>query len=583
MRILGLFVGKDSGVALIDNGSIVYAANEERFSRNKMHTGFPVRALGNLWEHTGLAPKDIDHIAFGGTTRPASDNALGISTLNTNMLRRFAGTLSQYAGRLLETELAYHSIRLILRLRTRQGLLKKEIRQHGLTAPVTFVDHHECHAYSAYFTSGFPECVVVTSDGGGDGVSGGVYLGQQGHLRRVSYTPRIHSAGNFWMYITFLLGMDPWRHGGKVTGLAAYEPCDEAYRTLLDAYGYSKEKLWFLNKKRLFLLPAIEYLQKTLKPFNSKQIAYGAQRLLEYALVGVTETAMRQYPLQNLALAGGTFANVRLNQLLFRLSQVKEGFIHPHMGDGGIPLGAAYAAWARLDNPSAARWCASERSLISHVYLGPDYTRDQMQEVLEFEGCEYELHESGLEQEVAELLLKDNVVAVFRGRMEYGPRSLGNRSILYGASDPNINTWLNRQLNRTEFMPFAPVVTQEAAPNYFLDLEQSARAASFMTVTCDCTDRMKQRCAAAVHLDGTARPQLVSRSGNLFMHNILTAYGKRSGDPVLVNTSFNMHEEPIVASPADAIRAFRLGHLDVLVMGQFVVKSKHINEKRAAD
>jgi carbamoyltransferase len=175
--------------------------------------------------------------------------------------------------------------------------------------------------------------------------------------------------------------------------------------------------------------------------------------------------------------------------------------------------------------------------------------------------------------EVARLLAVGKIVARFDGAMEYGPRALGNRSILVAAGDPDINDWLNKRLGRTEFMPFAPVTLHEQRHERYVNIDKYAEALRFMTITCDCTELMRTESPAAVHVDGTARPQVIRKQDNETYYRILEEYHRLTGIPTLINTSFNMHEEPIVCTPSDAIRAFQLGHLDYLSMGPFLVSS----------
>jgi carbamoyltransferase len=214
----------------------------------------------------------------------------------------------------------------------------------------------------------------------------------------------------------------------------------------------------------------------------------------------------------------------------------------------------------------AVRWGPLE-----NVYYGPEYSDQVIAEALNQAGLLAERIDN-IEERVAELLSKDAIVARFNGRMEYGPRSLGNRSVLYPPKDPEVNQWLNKQLGRTEFMPFAPAVLASEAQRLFFNINGCEKTAEFMTVTFDCTEEMKRKCPAAVHIDGTARPQLVSAKTNESFYKILKRYFELTGIPAVINTSFNMHEEPIVCSPGDAIRAFLLGGIDYLAIGRFLVK-----------
>ncbi|MGB7214343.1 MAG: carbamoyltransferase C-terminal domain-containing protein, partial [Gammaproteobacteria bacterium] len=206
------------------------------------------------------------------------------------------------------------------------------------------------------------------------------------------------------------------------------------------------------------------------------------------------------------------------------------------------------------------------------VYLGPDLTEGDIAEALSRAGLVPESVDGPIEERIADLLVEGYVVARASGRMEYGPRALGNRSILYHPTDRTVNDWLNKNLRRTEFMPFAPSVLAEAAEDCFEDLEGGEHAAEFMTITFRCTPWMRERMRGVVHLDGTARPQLVRRDRNPSYYRIIEAFHRRTGLPAIINTSFNMHEEPIVCSAADCVRAFLEGNLDYLAIGPYLVK-----------
>jgi carbamoyltransferase len=233
------------------------------------------------------------------------------------------------------------------------------------------------------------------------------------------------------------------------------------------------------------------------------------------------------------------------------------------MGDEGLGLGAALYAGAEHGTSRPFRF--------SNLYFGPDYTDREIEDALDRGGLRFtRLSDAELAARVASGLAAGKVVALFRGRMEFGPRALGHRSVLYQTTDATVNDWLNKRFQRTEFMPFAPVTLDEHAERCYESVGSRRYTARFMTVTCDCTPWMKQVSPAVVHLDGTARPQLITRDAEPFYYDILKRYHEQTGIPSLINTSFNMHEEPIVCTPEDAVRAFRLGHLDYLVLGSFL-------------
>jgi carbamoyltransferase len=240
------------------------------------------------------------------------------------------------------------------------------------------------------------------------------------------------------------------------------------------------------------------------------------------------------------------------------------------MGDEGLALGAAYAVAAELGREQGV---PLEPRKLTDVYLGPTYGAPEIERAIADAGLTAEPL-SDVAPRAAELLAEGRVVARSDGRMEYGPRALGNRSVLYQPTDPTVNDWLNKHLARTEFMPFAPVTLAECADECYRDLDGARYAAEFMTITFACTPWLHERCPAVVHVDGTARPQLVRRDQNPEYYRILEEYRKLTGLPVLINTSFNMHEEPIVCTPADAVRAFVQGELDYLLLGNYLVRGR---------
>jgi len=291
-------------------------------------------------------------------------------------------------------------------------------------------------------------------------------------------------------------------------------------------------------------------------------VAAAYQRVLEEVATAYVSQYVRKTGLRNLVLSGGVVANVKLNQRLRDIDGIDGIFVHPNMGDGGCGTGAAMLEFA--GKPEMAK-------RLDHVYLGPEFSSAQIVEALNRAQLPF-THYRPIEPKVAALLAAGKVVARFDGRMEYGPRALGHRSILYHAKEPAVNQWLNQRLGRTEFMPFAPATLYEHRARCYHRIEGADYAAQFMTITFDCTDEMKRDCPAAVHVDGTARPQLVAAESSPGFHRILTEYYKLTGVPSVINTSFNMHEEPIVCTPDDAIRAFLQGNLDYLAIGEFLVE-----------
>jgi carbamoyltransferase len=429
-------------------------------------------------------------------------------------------------------------------------------------------NHHLCHALSAYYTSGFDSALALTLDGGGDGSCSHAYIGEGPSMRRLFSLDSFHSIGNFYAYVTYLCGFKPAIHEGKITGLAAYgNPEYEELFSRLICYRDGQ----ILNAGNLYRWSAIREIRRMLPAsFKMEDLAASIQTVLEKIALNYVRHWMAQSGAKNLAVAGGVFSNVRLNQLIAALPEIANFYVFPQMGDGGLAVGAAYAITA------ADRRRGITGARLEHVYLGETYTEGEIRGALDAVGLNYDWHKD-VEKPIAKLLASGKVVARFNGPMEFGPRALGNRSILYTPADATVNDWLNKKLNRTEFMPFAPSVLAEYAGECFATNGAGSHAVRFMTMTLDCTEWMKRNCPAVVHVDGTARPQLVDEQTNPGFYRIINEFRKITALPCVINTSFNMHEEPIVCTPQDAIRAFRLGGLDYLAMGNFIVKNPSLS------
>jgi carbamoyltransferase len=581
--ILGIYhpakgMGHDSGVALIgEDGRIVAAHSEERFSRIKMDGGFPFRAFEAMRKMTGFSASDLSCVAvpFLSAREKATEGAhlLGSSLRDpivglTQVRNRIQGDQFQ---RGMEAIGAYQYVE---KYRERLAVSRSQDGRPALgdwrdflswagldRVPLVQTDHHIAHAAGAYLTSGWNEALLITCDGVGALKSSIVAEGRAGRLRVIGRTFYPHSPGEFWELITAICGFHHMKHGGKITGLAAlgdpHAPCYEVMRAAMWCEGLSI---------RSSLDPVA--MARKLSGATREDIAATAQRRLEEVVTEMVANAVARSGLDRLALSGGVFANVKLNQRLAELPGVREVYIYPAMGDEGIALGAALFA--------AARRNGLKPFPLHDVYFGPEYPRSEIEQAV---ASESNLDARGIDDErlaadVAQLLATGRVVALFRGRMEFGPRALGHRTILYQTTDQTVNDWLNKRLARTEFMPFAPVTLEQFAGQCYRGLESRSYATRFMTITADCTEWTRTVSPAVVHRDGTARPQIIGRNDDPLYYAILQKYHELTGIPSLINTSFNMHEEPIVCSPADAVRAFTAGDLDYLVIGNLLVKNR---------
>ncbi len=573
--------GHDSGIGLVDEeGNILYAANEERFERIKLYGGYPEKALEHMFKEYC---KDIDVITMPQLeSLPLAVNLWNHHFTNPYMDKKEKIIRFFYEPKFIEglpslikspknffkiskptaLKMFYKTVKpYLLRKKHKEFFGKK-----GINPRLKHIEHHNAHASCAYYTSGFKKALVMTLDGEGDFVTSVAMAGKGSELEPLEkhYYPTF-TYGTAYAAITRLLGFTPSKHEGKITGLAAYgkknDKCIRDVEKFVEGARYTFE---FVNSDELLTRGA-----GLVNRHSREDISYAIQYILEKNFLLEVERVRENHDSRYIALAGGVLANVKLNQRIAELG-FKKIFIHPAMGDVGIGLGSALYALAEEKGVKPKK--------LKDAYLGPGYTNEEIRKELDKNKLRYEKLDD-IEGQVAELLAKGYVVARFNERMEYGPRALGNRSILYSATDPSVNDWLNKRLKRTEFMPFAPSTLREYAEKSYLNLDSGEFAATFMTITFDCTDWVKETSPAIVHVDGTARPQLVRKSENKSYYKIIDEYRKITGFPTIVNTSFNMHEEPIVCTPYDAIRAFKLGHLDYLAIGNYLVKNEDMVEK----
>jgi carbamoyltransferase len=571
MIVLGIIDSKPSSAAVVADGTILAAIAEERLCRMKLASGMPRAAISAVLAQAGVAATDVNLVAVAQKVSVFEPEPIpwrgwfDDAGLKTRRFDNASAAFAPWLGRFPIAWRAHHQIKRLYSSERRRRIPALLRDAYGLQAPVGFFDHHYCHATTAYYTSGWPEALVVTLDGGGDGLSGSVYLGRHGHLRRLAQVDSFNSLGNFYSYVTELCGFKAEKHEGKVTGLAALG--QPRYAGILRQLIRYQEPGQIRYTVPMYHRSALRHLQQRLpaEP-NPADLAASVQLILEEVGLAFVRYWLRRSGQSNIVLAGGVFANVKLNQRIHELDEVERIFIHPAMDDSGLAVGSALAAQLERQDLAPARMIGR----LANVYLGPDYSDEAIARAVT-EAALPASHEPDIHWKVAELLAQGFVVARFNGRMEYGPRALGHRSILYQTTDPSVNDWLNKSLQRTEFMPFAPATLAEYAPARYEALAGAEEPARFMTITLNCTPLMKRESPGVVHVDGTARPQLIDRATAPDFHKILHDYHQITGIPSLINTSFNMHEEPIVCTPQDALRSFREGRLDYLAIGDWLV------------
>ena len=569
MNILGInaYHG-DASAALVSDGRLVAAAEEERFTRIKHDTSFPHYAIRYCLDAAGLRPADLDHIALSRNPR-------------ANLGRRIVHAFKDRAGRQVATRRAAN-LRRILRAKTTlaEGL---RVSPGAVRAKVHFVEHHRAHIASSYFVSPFDRAAVLSLDGFGDMVSAMWGLGEGHRVRIDGEVTFPHSLGVLYTAVTQYLGFPHYGDEYKVMGLASYgEPEHlDAFRRIVTSAGLGFElgldhfrhhvegaaMTWDGGAPDLPLLwgPGMERElgpprasgDEPLEP-RHENVASSLQRRLEEVVLGMLRELHARTHADALCLAGGVALNCVVNGKIFDETPFRKVYVQPAAHDGGTSVGAAFHVWhERLGGP--------RDFVMDHAYWGPEYGDERTRGALDGASVAYEaLSPREISARTAEALAGGKVVGWFQGRMEFGPRALGNRSILVDPRRAEMKDVLNARIKRREpFRPFAPSVLEGATGRYFARSEPSP----FMLMTYRVRPDKAGEIPAPTHVDGTGRLQTVRRDQNPRFFDLIEAFETRTGVPVLLNTSFN-ENEPICCTPEEAVETFRRTKMDVLVLGE---------------
>jgi len=562
LNILGLSCFyHDAGACLLRDGALVAAAEEERFSRLKHDARLPVNAANFCLEQADVDPEDLDYVIFYEKPLLKFER----------IVAGYAATYPRSRGAFVKALQTWLGQKLWVRGQIRDGL--------GFDGEVLFGEHHVSHAASAFFPSPFADAAVLTADGVGEWASTTLGIGNDIDLE-ISHEIRYpHSLGLLYSAFTAYLGFEVNEGEYKVMGMAAYgQPTlvDKVRKliALLDdgSFRLDVRYLAYPHALRSIDSPFIDLFGPPRLPGADLEqhyadLAASIQVVTEEAMLGLARRARELSGSENLCMAGGVALNVLANARILRESGFKRVWIQPAAGDAGGCLGAAtYLYHTVLRNERSYR--------MDTAYLGPCYSNPEIHDFLEREGVPFTvLDDTELAPKVARLLADNNVVGWFQGRMEFGPRALGARSILANPTDPTTKDTLNAKIKHREaFRPFAPSTLVEAASTYF-DFGSPAGDVDspFMLLTARVRPDKQHLLPAITHVDGTARVQTVSRTQNPLYYALIEEFGKLTGVPVLVNTSFNVQGEPIVCTPSEAFNSFAHTDMDYLVMGNALV------------
>jgi len=557
--ILGIWDGHDAGAAIVDGNEIKVAVNEERLTRRKLDVGFPSESIKCCLNYIDLKPADIEKIAcctsdFSKTlTRVFPSMKDRYYLLRRRMIHpRFAKWQKDVKYKLTEIRPSRIS------KKVSERVLKKQLNRLGFKSyDFTIFDHHLAHAADAGFCSGFSKSLVITIDGVGDGLSGSVNVFDKGNIERLSSISAKHSLGIFFEHVTNLLGMRELEDEGKVMALSDFTyDIPDAKNPMLDFFEvqgldiiarYSSTRMW-------------SELQNILWHTFQEQFAWMAQTTLERNIVNLFSNALRETGMNDVAWAGGVASNIKANMKIRHLPEVDRWFVFPHMGDGGLALGSALL----LNFEKNGIW----RYKFDNAYLGPKYTEEEIEKELKKNKMSYN-YEKNVEKHVADLISKNKIVFLYQGRMEFGPRALGNRSILASASSSDSKNNLNLKIKkRVWYQPFCPSVLDEDAKEIFADYEYTER---FMTMGFMVKEEYRKDMAAVVNIDGSARPQMVINENPIY-RKILENIKEKTGIGAVLNTSFNLHSYPIVNTPEEAIKVMKETKNNYMAIGNYFVE-----------
>ena len=560
MYILGLTTLGDSAAALIKDGHLIAAVEEERFSRKKHHSGFPYKAIQFCLDHAGITLKDVEHV--GHYWKPWILRHKAMQAAKAALISRdmFNARADRGVAQVSDSYL---------------GMFKhpKRLREHFGPSDFKFhyIEHHPSHAASAFFVSPFESAAVLTWDGTGEDTTTMFSRGKGNKLEVLKRIKLPHSLGQFYSAVTNYIGFDMFAGDEwKVMGLAAYGT--PKY------YDFFREKVLTTNGNgdfhfdikvldhhlaKHYKFP--EGIVRELGPGRNPgeeltehhwDIACSAQKALEDTAIYLVGKIHEMTGEENLCMAGGVAFNSVMNGRIFHETPFKRFFVQPAAGDAGCSVGSAYYVWnQKLGNPRSFE--------MNHAYWGPGFSNEQCRKVLTDAGLEFEtLTDEILLPRVAKLISEGGIIGWFNGRMELGPRALGARSFLADPRRGDMREILNHKVKLREwFRPLAPSMHEEHGNEVF-GVEHHD---PFMITVIQVAEEYKEKIPAVVHVDGSARPQMVSREANPRYWNLIEEFRKLTGIPMLLNTSFNV-QEPIVCTPSDAVNTFNNSNFDALVL-----------------
>lgn len=576
---LGIFgPGPNSSAALCSEDEIIAWAEEERFNRIKTSpNSYPAQAIAYCLNEAEKKGLNVKAVGYGWDC----ENYAELATDNLKeTIRRYPSETDHISLKVQESLNSLYDPVMI------KNDLTLILRKNGIEMDdldFRFYSHHLCHAASAFYCSGFDDSVIIINDGVGEVTSSTLYfIDESGEFKELDNVKLPNTLGGLYASITEFLGFRAYMDEGKTMGLAAYgkpnaeiqEVFDDIAQNVENSFQYTVNPRYRYSGKRTYGKRFTDLLVEKLgKPRKHGEepamkdpypdIAYAVQNQIEEFLTSQLEYSASLDLSKNVCFAGGLHMNCKANGKLGEFDYFENYFFQPAASDNGVCLGAAMLARKEfLDSkPNYPE--------LNHLYYGPSYSDDEIEEVLKRTKLEYKKCDS-IAKEVAQLISENAIVGWFQGRMEVGARALGGRSILANPLNPDARDQVNKHVkNRESWRPFCPSLQFESFKEYF---DTNIDSSNYMIIACDIDNRYMEKLPSCIHVDGTVRPQTVTKEANAVYWEMLDEFKKITGHPIVVNTSFNVQGEPIVMKPEDAIRCFYGSGMDALAIGSFLIK-----------
>lgn len=558
MNILGISCYyHDASACLLKDGKVATAADEERFTRIKHDNNFPINAINYCLKEGGISIEDVDYVGFYEKPIMKFDRVLS-QYLETfpRSFKMFVDTMPSF----LAEKLRIHS------------KIRKELKYEG---EIFFIDHHLAHAASAFLTSSFKKSAILTIDAVGEWATTSIGFGEGNVIKILKEIRFPHSLGLLYTTVTAYLGFKANNDEYKVMGLAAYgkPKYSEKFKKIIHvkedgsfcldmSYFDYHHKLRMPSKKFIEEFGPEREPESKIKP-RHEDIAASLQKITEEVIFKMLNHLYDLTRVENLCMAGGVALNSVANGKITENTPFKNIYVQPASSDSGTSMGAALFVYTSILGKDRAY-------VLDSAYLGPSFLKEDVEKFLKNKNAVYRefQNDKELAKKIAELVWKNKIVALFRGSMEWGPRALGNRTILANPCNPEMKDILNRRVKHREpFRPFAPTVPLEDAEKYF----DTDMPVPHMNIVYPVKEEKRKIIPSVTHVDGSGRIQTVTKKQNPFFHKVLKEFEKLSGVPILINTSFNVRGEPIVCSPEDAYKCMMGTGIDFMAIENFLV------------